>query len=103
MTTNGTTITRKQKLEEKQLYGCFKRRISDISRKKKWKGNPKRETESLLRPAKNNAIRTNHIKSRRDKTQQNSKCWLCSNREEAINNIIDCSKLAQKEYKTRHD
>ena len=48
------------------------------------KGNFKRETESLLIAAQNNAIRTNHIKARIDKTQQNS-------------------KLVQKEYKSRHD
>ena len=54
--------------------------------------------------AQNSAIRTNHIKARIDKTQQNSKCRLCGDRDETINNIInECSKLAQKEYKTRHD
>ena len=36
--------------------------------------------------------------------QQNSKSRLCSDRDETINHIIsECSKLAQKEYKTRHD
>ena len=52
----------------------------------------------------NSAIRTNHIKARIDKTQQNSKCRLCSDRDETINHIIsECHKLAQKEYKDRHD
>ena len=59
--TSGTTITRKQKWEEKQLYGRFKRLTSDISHKKTWtwlrKGNLKRETESLLIAAQNNALR----------------------------------------------
>ena len=103
-----TTITRKQKEEEKQLYGRFKRLINTISYQKTWtwlrKGNFKRETESLLTAAQNNAIRTNHIKTRIDKTKKNSKCRLCGDREETINNIIsECCKLAQKEYKTRHD
>ena len=50
--------------------------------------------------AQNSAIRTNHIKARIDKTQQNSKCRLCSDRDETINHIIsECSKLPQKEYK----
>ena len=41
---------------------------------------------------------------RLDKTQQNCKCRLCGERDETINHIIsECSKLAQKEYKTRHD
>ena len=37
------------------------------------KTNFKRETESLLIAAQNNVIRNNHIKARKDKTQQNSK------------------------------
>ena len=64
----------------------------------------KREKESILIAAQNNAMRTNHIKARIDKTQQNSKCRLCGDRDETINHIIsECSKLAQKEYKTRRD
>ena len=60
--------------------------------------------DSLLIAAQNNAIRTNHIRARIDKTQQNSKCRLCDDRDETINHMIsECSKLAQKEYKTRHD
>ena len=48
--------------------------------------------------------RDNHIKARIDKTQQNSKGRLCGDRDETINHIIrECSKLAQKKYKTRHD
>ena len=73
---NRMTITRKLKWEEKQLYGR----------------------------SQNNAIRTHHIKARIDMTQQNSNCRLCGDRNETINHIIsECSKLAQKKYKTRHD
>ena len=68
----------KPKWEENQLYVRFKRLINNISYEKTciWlrKGNFKRQTESLLIAAQNNAIRTNHIKARIDKTQQNSKC-----------------------------
>ena len=68
------------------------------------KGNFKRETESLLIAAQNNAVRTNHIKVRIDKIQQNCKCWLCGDRDETVNHIIsECNKLAQKEYKTRYE
>ena len=100
--------TRKQKMEKKQLYGRFKQLINNISHQKTWawlrKGNLMRETESLLIAALDNAIRTNHIKARIEKTQQNSKCRLCGDRDETINHIISkCSKLAQKEYKARHD
>ena len=103
-----TTTTRKQKWDEKQLYDRFKRLINNISHQKTWtwlrKGNLKRETESLLIAAEDNAIMTNHIKARIDKTQQNSKCRLCGDRDETINHIIsECSKLAQNDYKARHD
>ena len=102
------TTTRKQKWEGKQLYGCFERLVNNISHRKTWtwlrKGNLKRETESPRIAAQINAIRTNNIKARIDKTQQNSKCRLCGDRDETINHIIsECSKLAQKEYKARHD
>ena len=104
---NWTTISRKQKWQEKQLYGCFKRLMCVISREKTWmwlrKGNLTRETESLLIAAQNNAIRTNHIKVRIDKAQQNSRDWLCGDRDETINHTNECSKLAQRKYKTRHD
>ena len=60
--------------------------------------------------AQNNALKTNQIKARIDKTQQNSKCWLCvyyhiaNIWDETINHIIsESSKFAQKKYKTRHD
>ena len=95
-------------MEEKQLHGRFKRLINNISYKKTWtwlrKCNLKRETGSLLIATQDNAVRTNHIKSRIDKIQQNSKCTLCSDRDETINHIkSEYCKLAQKEYKARHD
>ena len=101
-------ITRKQKWEGKLCCGHFKRLINNISHEKTWtwlrKSNFKRKTESLLIAAQNNAIRINHIKARIDKTQQNSECRLFGDRDETINHMIsECSKLAQKKYKTRHD
>ena len=56
---NRMTIHRKEKWEEKQLYGRFKRLINNIPNEKTWtwlrKTNFKRETESLLIAAQNNA------------------------------------------------
>ena len=104
---NRKIITRKQKWEEKQLYGCLKRLINTISLDKTWtwlrKENFKRETEYLLMAVQNNAIKTKSIKARIDKTQPYSKCSLNGERDETINHIIsECSKLAQKEFKIRH-
>ena len=66
--------TKKQKLEEKQIHGRFKRLIHNISYEKTrtWrrKGNIKREKEYLLMAAQNRTIRINPIKARIDKTQK---------------------------------
>ena len=93
---------------KKQLYGLFKRLINTISHQKTWtwlrKRYLKRETESPRIAAQDNAIRTNHIKARIVKTEQNSKCRLCGDRNETINHIVnECSKLAHRENKTWHD
>ena len=54
-----------------------------------------RETEYLQIAKQNNAIRTSHIETRIDMTQQNNRCSLCGDRDEKINHIIiECSKLA---------
>ena len=72
---NRATITRKQKWEEKQLYGYFKWQTSEISYEKIWawlrKGNLLRQLESLLTRAQNNAIWSNYVKAKIHKTQQN--------------------------------
>ena len=76
---------------------------SDISHERtfRWlrKENLKREIESLLIAAQNNSLSKNYVKAKIDKKQENSKCRLCDEKDETINNIISkCRKLAQKEY-----
>ena len=90
------------------MNGYFERQTSKSLHEKTWtklrKENFKRETESLPIAAQNNPIKTNYIKAKIDKTQQNSKRWLYGDRDKTINYIIsECSKLGQKEYKTRHE
>ena len=64
----------------------------------------KRETESLIVAAQNQSIRTNLFKARIGKSQEDSLCRVCKKVEESIDHIVSrCSKLAQKEYKRRHD
>ena len=64
----------------------------------------KRTTEGLIMAAQKQAIRTNNTKAKIDKTQENSKCRMCGKAEQRVNHVLsECSKLAQKEYKRRHD
>ena len=76
--TNRTAKSRKMKKEVKQQYGYFNRQTDKISHEKTWtelrKRNFKREIESILMTAENNALRTSYIKAKINKTQ---KCWLC--------------------------
>ena len=59
------------------------------------KENRKRETESLLITAQNNAIRTNYIKAKIDKVPQNSKYRFCDDKDKTINHIrSECCKIA---------
>ena len=56
------------------------------------------------KPLERNWISSNSSTKQRHKTQQNSRWRLCGDRDETFNRTIsECSKLAQKEYKTRHD
>ena len=47
---------------------------------------------------------TNYVKAKIDNIQQNSKCRLCGDKEEMINQMrSEFNKLAYKAYKSRHD
>ena len=92
----------------KMLHGQFIRQTENLADEQQWMwlkdGTLKRETETLIMAAQEQAIRTNLIKAKIDKTQQESKCRMCDQADESINHILsECSKMAQKEYKRRHD
>ena len=71
---------------------------------KDWKNIMKKETERLLIAAQNQALRTNVIKKRIDKSHGDSKCRMCKEAGETVTHIIcQCRKLDQKEYKRRQD
>ena len=64
----------------------------------------KRETESLIIAAQNQSTRTNLVKAKIDKSQKDTLCRLCEKADEGIDHVVSgCSKLAQKEFKGRHD
>ena len=54
--------------------------------------------------AQNQSIRTNLVKAKTDKSQGDSVFRACRKVDESIDHLVSgCSKLAQKEYKRRHD
>ena len=64
-------------------------------------------TTEAKKQKKVETIRTNIIKEKIDKSQEQMKCRTCSRADETIKTIkhieSECPKLAQKEYKRRHD
>ena len=67
---------RQERWKEKQMHGLFIRKTKDIADDISWawlkNGTSKRETESLITAAQDPCIRTNYIKARIDKTQENN-------------------------------
>ena len=62
------------------------------------------ETEALLCAAQEQAISTNYVKYYIDKTSESPLCRLCGKKGERVQHLVcECEKLAQKEYKRRHD
>ena len=62
------------------------------------------ETKSLLCAAQEQAIRTNYVKYHIDMTSESPLCRLCEKIGESVQHLVsECEKLAQKEYKRRHD
>ena len=50
------------------------------------------------------SVRTNYIKNKIGKTPENPFCRMCGQRGKTVQHIIcECKKLAQREYKRRHD
>ena len=78
--------------------------VSKILHEKTWtwlrQGNLKRNWISSESSSKQR--HKGYIKARIDKTQQNSICSLCGDRDETINHVIsESSKFAQSEYNSR--
>ena len=68
------------------------------------RGDLKFWTEALLCAAQEQAIRTNYMKYHIYKTSEISLCRLFGKKGESVQHITSgCEKLAQKEYKRRHD
>ena len=61
-------------------------------------------SEALIYSAQEQAIKTNYVKYHTDKSVNSPSCRMCGEISETISHIVsDDSKLAQKEYKRRHD
>ena len=61
-------------------------------------------TEALICSAQEQALRTNYTKFHIDKNADSPLCRMCGEKGETISHLVsECGKLAQREYKRRHD
>ena len=64
----------------------------------------KKDTKGLIFAAQEQALRMNWIRKNIDGQEVSRKRRMCGERDESITHLIaECKKLAQKEYKQRHD
>ena len=98
---------RKNEWTAKRMHGQFARDMED-SDKNTWrwmrKSDLKECTEALICGTQEQSMGTNYIKYNIDKTAESPLCRMCGTRNESKSHIvIECDKLAQKEYKRRQD
>ena len=100
---------KKELWKNKRMYGQFVREIQETTdEKERWywlrKADLKVETKAMLCAAQEQTIRTNYVKHKIDKTAQSPFCRMYDKKSETISHIVsECEKVAQKEYKRRHD
>ena len=91
------------------MYGQFVREMpGEVDKELSWqwttRGDLKVQTEATIFAAQEQALRTNYVKNKIDKTSESPLCRMCGERGETVQHIVcECSKLAQREYKRRHD
>ena len=94
--------------KDKPLHGQYTKITENTDKHKTYKwlrnGYMKKETEGLITAAQDQALPTRWKKVRIEKQPGTALCRMCNEREETTFHILsECSKLAQNEYKKRHD
>jgi hypothetical protein len=81
-------------------------KVSNVHNSMQWlkKGYLKKETEGFIVAAQDQALRTNAFKVKIEKQGGSPMCRLCGIKEETVDHLVSsCSKIAQTDYKGRHD
>ena len=95
-------------MEREGLHGPHFWDVQEVASDQSWdwlkKGRMKRETESLVCSAQDQALNTNAIKSKIYKENISPLCRLCNKHSETVMHLVSrYENLAQKDYKKRHD
>jgi hypothetical protein len=98
---------RKRKWNEKPVHSQYPKKVKEAETES-WRwletGWLKRETEGLIMAAQDQSLPTRNYKVKIMKEAGTSMCRMCGKRDETVMHILsECEKLAQLEYKKRHD
>ena len=99
---------RETKLFEKVLHGRFFRDVKDVAGGSSWQW-LKRDslfkwTEAYVCAAQENALRTRKYRASILKEDVKEECRMCGDHPETVGHLVSaCTKLAQTEYRRRHD
>ena len=90
------------------MHGQFLKETEGMRDQRRWQwlkaGELKRETESLICAAQEQALRINAIKNDIDHQDVSPLCKLCKEKVESVSHIVSsCSVLAGNQYRKRHD
>ena len=94
--------------KRKRMHGQYVREKEGIDWDRTWqwiaKGDLKGCTEALICSAQEQSLRTNYTRFHIDHTAESPLCRMCGSKGETVAHVVsECSKLAQTEYKGRHD
>jgi hypothetical protein len=104
---NKKTSERMEGWKEKSLHGQYPKKVQE-NETDSWNwlkaGWLKKETEGLLLAAQDQTLPTRNYKVKIMNEQGSTMCRMCGVRDETVMHILsECGKLAQGEYKKRHD
>ena len=94
--------------KQKRMHGQYVREKEGIDWDRTWqwiaKGGLKGCTEALICSAQEQALRTNYTRFYIDQTAESPLCRMCGSKGEMVAHVVgECGKLAQTEYKGRHE
>ena len=104
---NGQRLKEKQKERRKEgwqtkvMHGQHLRQTNDFAAQNSWqwlrRGSLKRQTESLIIAAQDQALGTNYRKAKIEHSREVATCRMCKTRDETVTHISECSKLARNQ------
>ena len=94
--------------KERKYMDSLREMLEEIDKDTSWQWlvqcDFKVKTEATICAIQEQALKTNYIKNKIDKTSANPLCRMCRENGETVQHIIcESKKLAQREYKGRHD